>query len=188
MSDAGLVELETELKTICATLPHWQQLLIQGFWYGLLSYSITFAEEGRDILASPPTVTEFVQHADTEFVSWPTEWLQPMATEFLQRRLNVQQLNGWFDQLDTIFRDCIPTDLDIFTTLAEGEHLTEHQWERLYDAIALLPPNQEALKKPSHKQKTRRVHGRRAITPMRRRRAMTHHNHHQAPVNLVKLK
>jgi hypothetical protein len=184
-----LTRLEKELKETCIFYPHWQQLMIQGFWYGLLSWCISCLEDGKNPKDIPYSVGELLKHADAELLSWPYEWLNSSATEFLQLNLSLEQLNVWFERLDIIFRDCIPTDLDIFSTLATGEHISDTQWERLYDAVAFLPPNPQAQKKRTTQNKTQRVRGRRAITPMKHRKAMTHHNrHHQPPINIVKLK
>jgi hypothetical protein len=182
----SLDKLEADLKELCPQLPHWQQLLIQGFWYGTISWLMTCVEDCEDPKLHPLSVRDVVIHADHEFETWPTEWLKPYLDEFITLNLNLEQLNDWFDKLDVIFRDCIPTDLDIFTILAEGNVLSEEQWERLYNALAFLPPDTSGFKKNHAKHKTRRLHGRRAITPMRRRRAITHHNKH--PLNIIKMK
>ncbi len=169
-----LNKLENELKSTSPHLPHWQQLVLQGFWYGLLSWAITCAEDNVDPQINPPTLADMLKHADSEFEGWPVEWLQDEATKFLSLKLSVDELNSWFAKLDTVFLDCIPADLHIFGTFAEGETLTEEQWKRLYDTVAFIPPDITGFRKPQSRGKTRRVHGRRALTPMRR------HNHHRA--------
>ena len=184
-----LTKWEEELKSLCTQLPHWQQIQLQGFWYGLLSWLLTYAEEGVNPTLHPITAKELLQHADTTFEDWPSEWLQPYADRFIALHLSHEQLNTWFATLDTIFRDCISTDLDIFSILAEGAELTDIQWERLYESIAFQPPDTTGLKRSNPKHKTRRTHGRRALTPMKRHhrlRAITHHQ--KQHVNVVKLK
>lgn len=177
-------QLETELKDTCLLAPHWMQLQLQAFWYGLISWSITCVEDGRPAQLEEITIQQLLDAADPEFASWPTDWLQPIATQFITKKFSEDELHTWFDTLDTIFRDTVPTDLDIFTTLADGQTLTEEQWTRLYDALAFLPP--QTLKPIKHS-KTRRTHGRRAITPMRRRRAYTYHRPHPPSTHVVKL-
>lgn len=181
--------LEEKLKTEALSYPHWQQLVLQGYWYGLISWAITCAEDGHDPKKDTPTAKELAKHAAAEFEQWPADWLQPTTESFLALNLTLDELNSWFTRLDTVFRDCISTDLDIFSTLADGESLTEEQWERLYVAIAPQPPDTTGFKKLHKHNKTRRTHGRRALTPMRRHhhhRAVTRHN--PTHLNVVKLK
>lgn len=183
----ALDQLENELKNTCLNLPHWQQLVLQGFWYGLISWAITCAEDGTDPQTNQISLDEMLKHADAEFEGWPVSWLQNDADRFLSLRLSLDELNSWFGRLDTVFLDCIPTDLHIFGTFAEGEILSEDQWKRLYDTVAFMPPDVSGFKRPLTKHKTRRVHGRRALTPMRRHhhhRAVTRHHTH---VNVVKM-
>lgn len=177
---------ERELRETCLISPHWMQLQLQAFWYGLLSWCITCAEDKRPARLEEVTIPQLLEAADPEFATWPTDWLQPIAKQFVEQNFAEEALHEWFDRLDIIFRDTVPTDLDIFTTFADGAELSEEQWARLYDALAFLPPQQGSLQPTKHK-KTRRVHGRRAITPMRRRRVLTYHRAHKQPVQFVKL-
>lgn len=182
-----LDQLENELKNMSLHLPHWQQLVLQGLWYGLISWAMTCAEENVDSKLNPPTLSEMLKHADSEFEGWPVEWLQDEATKFLSLKLSVEELNSWFARLDSVFQDCIRTDIYIFGTFAEGATLTEDQWKLLYDAVAFMPPDVTGFRKPISKSKTRRIHGRRALTPMRRHhhhRALTRHHSH---INVVKI-
>jgi hypothetical protein len=174
--------LESELKTTLFSAPRWMQLQLQGFWYGLVSDAIRSIEEDETLLLEPTSIESWLLYADSQFEGWPTSWLEPIAKQFLSHKRTLDELNIWFESLDTTFRDCVPVDLNIFTTLANGEILTEEQWERLYDTLAFLPP-------PNHQQlslnqkrsikcpKTRHIHGRRALTPMRSRRAITRKKH-----------
>lgn len=175
--------LESKLKELCIISPHWMQLELQAFWYGLISWAITCAEDKRPAKAEDITVEELLEHADVEFVSWPAEWLEPTITEFINYNFNEAQLNELFSRLDTIFRDCVPIDLDIFSTLADGQQLTEEQWVRLYNTLAFIPPEIQKGKRNT-RAKTRRIHGRRALTPMRGRRALTHHRPYAQVVKL----
>ncbi len=179
-------QLERELRETCLIAPHWMQLQLQAFWYGLLSWCITCAEDKRLARLEEVSIPQLLEAADPEFATWPTDWLQPIAKQFVEQKFPEEALHEWFDRLDIIFRDTVPTDLDIFTTLADGAELSEEQWARLYDAVAFLPPQQGSLQPRKHK-KTRRVHGRRAITPMRRRRVLTYHRAHKQHVQFVKL-
>ena len=186
--EAALNALEEKLKTESLNYPHWQQLVLQGYWYGLISWAITCAEDGYDSKKDTPSAKELAKHSAAEFEQWPADWLQPTTEYFLDLGLTLEELNSWFNRLDTVFRDCIPIDLEIFSTLADGESITEDQWQRLYAAIAPMPPDTTGIKKYHSRHKTRRTHGRRALTPMRRHnhhRAVTRHQNH---LNIVKLK
>jgi hypothetical protein len=207
-------KLLEELKSLCLIAPHWQQLLLQGFWYGLMSWLVTCAEDNTTPDKYPMTLKEMVSHADPEFASWPLEWLQVYVDKMLTLNpvLHSVKLNDFFERLDTMFQDTIPTDLDIFSTLVRGEHLTEEQWVRLHDALAPMPPpppptsqsppllqHQPPSLPPStplqlqpqphtirNNHRTRRLRGKRAITPLKRKRAVTHHHKHSVNVNVIK--
>lgn len=177
--------LETKLKQLCLDSPHWMQLELQAFWYGLLSITMELAEQGGYLPPDKLKVLDCIFHADPEFSSWPTEWLQPIGTEFLQLKLSLEDQQLFFEHLETCFQDTVPVDLNLFTVLAEGEQLSAEEWERLYDTLAFLPP--EAPPKKTFQHKTRRTHGRRAITPLKRRKATTAHHRKHTHVQLVKL-
>jgi len=175
-ASASVTTLDSELKTFLFSAPKWMQLELQGFWYGLVSAAIKSAEESKPLVLEPNSIETWLLYADPQFEGWPTSWLEPAAKQFLETKWTLDQLNNWFERLDTAFRDCVPTDLDIFTTLANGDLLTEEQWTRLYAAVAFLPP---PLLLPNQKRntrvpKTRHIHGKRAITPLRSRKAFTH--------------
>ena len=192
--------MEEQLRKFCFDAPHWMQIQMQGLWYGLISWTLQCVEDGEPV--TKQTVQEYLEFAEPELVSWPYEWLQPTVDEFLQTERTLEQLNQWFETLHTIFQDCIPADLNIFMILSTGESLSEEQWKRLYDTIAFMPPATQTpaethnaitqavvpVQQAAHKRrKTRRTHGRRAITPIKGRRAHTHHRSHgHAQVSVVK--
>lgn len=164
------MEVLSSLKTQALESPHWIQLELQGFWYGLLSWSLTCLEDKVVPVKSDITVAELLQHADQEFEGWPTDWLEPSIKEFLDLGLSYDQQQDYLTSLEQVFQDSVPTDINIFTVLANGDTLTAEQWERLYASLAFKNP---VL--PPKKHNTRRVHGRRAITPIKRRKAFTRH-------------
>jgi hypothetical protein len=170
-------QLETQLRDVCCQSPKWMQLVLQAFWYGAVSWNIQCLEDKLPI--GKPTSHDMTTFSDAMFVHWPTDWLQDTADEFFQLHLPLDASYAWFDTLHQVFEECVPADLQIFTILSEGETLTEEQWTRLYDAIAFTTP-QAALSKrtPPKRAKTRRSHGRRALTPIKSRRAYTHHKSH----------
>jgi hypothetical protein len=212
-------KLEAELRQLCADAPHWQQIQLQIFWYGVVMWAMDTLESKKTYKEAIRPIQEIITMADAEPSSWPTEWLQPYYQKFIDANLDQEQVQDFLEQLDTLFRDCVPTDLDVYSTLANGELLTQEQWKRLYDAVAFLPPamNQSANEvhmahtapaqaqapqqipthqitpaqhhKPKYiRAKTRRTHGRRAITPIRGRRAHTRHHHSANPLQIIKMK
>ena len=168
-------KIETDLRTFCFQAPRWMLLEIQAFWYGLISWSITCTE---DLITPEPTsitVRDLLIHSDGEFEDWPTEWLEPYMYEYLSLHPTLMEQNEFFTNLEEIFQDCVPSDLNIFTVLVTTELIDEEQWTRLYDALAFTNPILPEERKVS---KTRRVHGRRGITPIKARRAFTRHKIH----------
>lgn len=162
--------LLSSLKTQTLESPRWIQLELQGFWYGLLSWSLTCTEDKVVPVKSDITVTELLQHADQEFESWPTDWLESYIKEFLDLGLTYDHQQEFFSGLEQVFQDSVPTDINIFSVLANGDSLTAEQWERLHAALAFRNPPE-----PPKRIATRRIHGRRAITPIKRRKAFTRH-------------
>ena len=178
--------LESNLKTLCLQSPHWMQLELQAFWYGLLSYTMDSAESNQPLDPKELNPQTLLQHADPEFDSWPTDWLQPFVAEFTGLSLSFNQQQEFFERLDSLFQDTIPVDLNIFTVLAEGELLTSDQWVRLLDTVA-FQPSASPLPKQKGYGKTKRVQGRRGITPLRRRRAHTAHKKQNASIHCLKI-
>lgn len=162
--------LLSSLKTQSLESPRWIQLELQGFWYGLLSWSLTCTEDNIIPLAKDITVAELLQHADQEFEGWPTDWLELSIKQFLDLGLTYDQQQDFFSGLEQVFQDSVPTDINIFTVLANGDSLTADQWERLNTALAFRNSPE-----PPKKQNTRRIHGRRAVTPIKKRKAFTRH-------------
>lgn len=171
-------QLEHKLRDMCEQSPKWMQLVLQAFWYGAVSWKIQCLEDGLPV--GKPTSHDMTIFSDETFTQWPTDWLQPTADQFFQLPLTLDECYAWFDKLHHIFEDYVRADLQIFTILSEGESLTEEQWTRIYNAIAFECPQAAPLSnRNQHKRaKTRRTHGRRALTPIRSRRALTHHRAH----------
>ena len=69
--------LKTDLKALCFQAPHWQQLVLQAFWYGVMNWLIPLKEAEKRPSLDRMTPLDLAKHADPEFVRWPTEWLQP---------------------------------------------------------------------------------------------------------------
>ena len=178
--------LESNLKALCLQSPHWMQIELQAFWYGLLSYTMDAAENAQPLDPKELSPDILLQHADPEFDSWPTDWLQPFVTEFTGMSLSFNQQQEFFERLESLFQDTIPVDLNIFTVLAEGELLTQDQWSRLLDTVAFQPSASPFPKQKGYG-KTKRVQGRRGITPLRRRRAHTAHKKQNVSIHCLKI-
>jgi hypothetical protein len=199
-------QLETSLRQLLFLTPHWQQLELQAFWYGLVSWCITCFEDKIPLDQDEQTIEDLLTCGDEEFRSWPTEWLEPFKDEFLALRLSETQTLEWFGKLEILFQESVPVDLNIFSVFISGESLNETQWERMYETLAFqnpptLPvPMQPALQQGPTKNifvvpqanrrrnnKTRHIHGRRAITPIRGRKALTRRHKHIQPISILKL-
>lgn len=198
--------LESSLRQLLVVAPHWQHLELQAFWYGLVSWCVTCFEDKVPLEEDEQTIQELLVCGDEEFATWPTEWLEPFKQEFLALKLSEQQTLEWFGKLETLFQECVPVDLNIFSVFITGESLSETQWERMYETLAFQnPPTIQTPMQPvlqqgptksisvltvPHKRrchKTRHIHGRRAITPIRARKALTRRHKHIPPVSIVKL-
>lgn len=165
--------IQERIKQQCFQGPHWVQLELQAFWYGVISWAMTCLEEQKPLEVL--TIQQLLEHSDAEFSSWPTDWLEADYAEFKQQPMTMERLDNWFAELDNLFRDVIPTDLNIFNTLANGDHLSESQWERLYQSIAFQPIQRVDHSGFKRANKTLRPHQRRGITPLKRRKARTRH-------------
>jgi hypothetical protein len=169
------MDLKRALREQCEKSAHWELLLLQGFWYGLLSWLTTCAEDEKNPSDNNLTAKQLITLTDPRFECWPTEWLEPTIHQVLALDYNLEQLNTLFDEVEAIFQESIPYDLDIFTTLGTGDFISNETWEKLQSSIAFFPPHNTSLTNRM-RHKTRRSHGRRALTPLRRRRAVTHHH------------
>ncbi len=179
---------EDSIRSFCSTAPRWMQLQFQAFWYGLISTAITYVEEHKTIQEIQTTPKELCVFVDPEFESWPMEWLDGFLKEFLTLSLTEDELHTFLERLDDLFKDYVPVDLHIFTILTSGSELDAEQWKHLNDALAFTLPIQS--KNYKHRQRTRCTHGRRAVTPMRSRKALTRKNRslgNQGPVLVHKL-
>jgi hypothetical protein len=171
--------LESDLKSFCFLAPRWQLYVIQGFLFSTFNWIIPLLESGKVPDNKLITIEQLMKNADPEFVIWPSDWVDSWFDRILDLKLTLDDYYTFYEHLDTLFRDCIPTELYIFTSLSNGSLLTDEQWDRLYEAVAFQAP---LVQQSSNK--TRRTRGRRAITPMKHRKAKTYHKSH---VTVVKL-
>jgi hypothetical protein len=163
------MNIENDLKTLSFDAPKWVQLELQAFWYGLLSWLLTCAEDCIEPTIEEINIKELLVHADQEFDNYPSGWLLPTAKEVVSLKYNYEQLQDLFEKVEKIFQETVPIDINIFTILSNGEVITLDQWERLNEAIAFTSPSVEIKRN----NKTKRIHGRRAITPIKGRKVFT---------------
>ena len=207
---------EDTLRKLLLAAPHWQQLELQAFWYGLISWCVTCFEDKVPITEDVPSLQEILGCGDEQFQSWPTEWLEGFKAGYLKPTLTEEENTKWFDRLEVLFQECVPVDLNIFSVFLTGERLSEAQWERIYETLAFQqqpigpeptatgihvvhdqatatkqqiqqPLLQQSVANRRRHHKTRHIHGRRAITPIRARKALTRKHKHIQPLAVVKL-
>lgn len=172
--------MEAILAPYLSGQPLWVQLGLQGFLYGVLGWLQEGCESGEP-LVTPPSLTTFLERADETFASWPTEWLAPvfqqLADAWAHSEKTLATVEQFSEDAEATFRNRVPADLLVFHQLETGDSITDEQWERLWDALAFaLPPV------PPGKQKhTRRAHGKRALTPMKRHKKYRSVTLHKRP-------
>jgi hypothetical protein len=89
-------KLENDLRIFCFQAPRWMLLEIQAFMYGLISWSITCAE---DLVIPDPksiSIRDLLIHSDGEFEDWPTEWLEPYMHTYLSLNPTLTEQNEFF--------------------------------------------------------------------------------------------
>lgn len=159
------------LTPLCFQQPRWIQIEIQAFTYGFLCWASDSLEDETSQQIDPLSVSEYLEGVDTHFAGWPVDWLENILQELLvycilEKNMTMETVQKIYGEAEDVFRNHIPVDLMIFTQLATGESLSEEQWERLYDTIAFQTPDKNLG--TMNRNKTMRIHGRRAITPMKR--------------------
>ena len=162
--------MDTLLTPLCRDQPRWVQIEIQAFTYGFLCWASDSLEEETSCQIEPLSPSEYLEGVDTHFAGWPSDWLEPILQELLvycilEKHMTLETVKKIYGEAEDLFSRYIPIDLMIFTQLATGSSLSEEQWERLYDTIAFQTPSK---KLGGVRNKTMRIHGRRAITPMKR--------------------
>jgi len=158
------------LDPLCHNQPRWVQIEIQAFTYGFLCWASDTLEDESGQPIEPLSPSEYLEGVDRHFAGWPTDWLESLLQELLiycilEKHMTMETVAKIYGDAEDIFRNHIPTDLMIFTQLATGSSLTEEQWDRLYDTLAFQTPDTRIQ---DRRNKTMRIHGRRAITPMKR--------------------
>ena len=152
--------------------PRWNQVVLQLWMYGLFCWIQDSLDNGSFI---PIAIEELFEYAD-EFIEMPRdiEFLKPSFNSLLETNLKLTFQKCYNEFLEKV--TTIDKEVEIITILFTGEDFTEEQINAVWDALAFICSS-------NHKKKgTRRVHGRRAITPLRRRRGFNAITKHRAPL------
>ena len=179
--------MDIVLEPFLKDQPRWMQMELQAFVYGFLSW-IADCLDHSDLLDDPLEPSEYIERADPKFLEWPIDWLEHPLHELLrccmfQEEFIADTVNHMYADAEDIFRNYVPADLMIFTQLATGEPITEEQWQRLWDVLSFETP----VAIQTNRNITRRTHGHRSVTPLKRRkghkfRAVTLHKRSPVPV------
>ena len=154
--------------------PRWNQVVLQLWIYGLFCWLQDSLETDKYI---PTTAEELFEYAD-EFIEIPRdiEFLKPSFNILLENNIRLipfeKIYNKFLEKVATIDKK-----VEIINILCTGDDFTEEQINNVWDALAFQ------IDTPMHKKNTtKRVHGRRAITPLRRRKGIKAITKHRAPL------
>jgi hypothetical protein len=160
-----------------AEAPYVLQVGLQGYLYGVCCWIQESQEENKWL--DVPTLEECMEYSEDDLADFhnvedsfgldlknlPST---PLPTE--------SELADLLEQVSKEASEKIPKELFILKTLLEGDELSEEQKECMKAFLAQPPQPQEPLQppqqlpsKPKKFHMTRRTHGRRAITPIKRR-------------------
>ena len=147
--------------------------MLQTWIYGLFCY-IQDAQEAKEWLVIP--FEELFEYAN-EFMDLSKEGADELKDDLVNLRLRPLVTTDEFQKNFDIFVtacDTIPENVLIIKELFTGEDLSQEIITRVLNLLRAVPTPQKEPKK-KHLQ-TRRIHGRRSITPIKRkngRRATT---------------
>jgi hypothetical protein len=161
-----------EWLTKVAEVPYVLQVGLQGYLYGVCCWIQESQEENKWL--DVPTLEECMEYSEEDLAEFHREDSfgldltnlpsTPLPTE--------SELADLLEQVSKEASEKIPKELFILKTLLEGDELSEEQKECMKAFLAQPPPPQELPRPPAKPKKihmTRRTHGRRAITPIKRR-------------------
>jgi hypothetical protein len=142
--------------------PLWAQLVLQSYLYGVFSLIQESQEDGKWRIF---TYKEAIEEAD-EFIDFPNDFLEGLHKSvesiFEGPLPTIEKYNQYIS--DSIDNAENTLELCVLSKLFSGECLTKEDYDDIFDRLSFRP-NELPRKKPT----TRRMHGRRAITPIRRR-------------------
>ena len=173
--------MDTLLRPFLFEQPRWVQLMTQACFYGVLCHISDSLEENS--VKDTMSARAYCMRADVQFETWPTDALEEFVQQVFvfftldEKSLTLDRLDEIYAEAEDVFRNYVPVDLLIFIYMATGESITAEKWKELWVALAFQPAPIPAGYQTYHA-RTRRVHGRRAITPIRRHkrfRAITYH-------------
>ena len=155
--------INDELKEQLGISPKWLQLVWQAYLYGFGCWLLDCEETEW----KQETLDYIFKLSDNTILSFPKDIIQGFHSKWSEKAIESKYtkdqiedaMEEWFETCETI----IDPTIFIMRLLYDGEQITEEKWLDLHKHI--MDPNPI---KPKHQQKTRRVRGRRAITPIRR--------------------
>lgn len=141
-----------------------EKVILQTWIYGFFCY-IQDSQECGSWLHIP--FEELFDYAN-EFIELSREEADELKDHFLNLRLRSVTT---VDEFQTVFEKFtqsskIPDELSIIKELFSGEDLDEKTRTKIY---SLLKPKEEITTKIKAKRNTRRIYGRRSITPIKRK-------------------
>lgn len=154
--------------------PKWNQIVLQTWLYGFFCYVHDCQDADTWV---PIPFEEFYDYAN-EFREIPTGAVTSVMLPLIRiiRKtplISKQEFDMQYAKFMKKVDEALPEEIDILEELFTGEDLSEEVRERVWNNLAFILPE---LPKPITRPHTRRVNGRRAITPIKRRhgrRALT---------------
>jgi DNA-directed RNA polymerase subunit F len=151
------------------------QIILQTWIYGLFCY-IQDSQEAEDWIPIP--FEELFDYAN-EFMDLSKEEANDLKESLVNLRLKPLLTDDDFNKILQIFvldTEKIPEGIYIIKDLLTGEDLSEEVKTRVMGILRPLPQFQPLQEQKRKHLQTRRIHGRRSITPIKRkhgRRAIT---------------
>lgn len=164
-----------DLQAGLTDTPVWVQILWQAYSYTMLCWCIDSVEHQS---FTPETLADSLEFVDAEFRKFPHEALfSPIHEHWTKTLMSLNPSKTQLEEEAEVWCEAIQKVVDpsieIFSTLYDGQELTAEKWDALYSAMAFQPPQVKATHSHKNLHRTLRSKGRRAITPIRRRRGLT---------------
>jgi hypothetical protein len=142
--------------------PLWGQLVLQSYLYGVFSLIQESQEDGKWNVF---TYKEAIEEAD-EFLDFPNDFLESLHKSveslFEGALPTIEEYNRYISDIIDNAENTL--EICVMSKLFSGECLTDEDYDDLLSRLSFRPDERQR-KRPM----TRRVRGRRAITPIRRR-------------------
>jgi len=149
-----------------------KKVVLQTWIYGLFCYIQDSQENGEWEIAPFEELFEYA----SEFMDLSREGLDLLKDEFLNLRLSplIEDFQKNYDKFTDKINE-LSLEINITKEIFNGEDLSEDTRKRVLVLLGKIQEESKELKR-KHKIQTRRIHGRRSITPIKRkngRRAVT---------------